>query len=174
MSTPVGRIRRWSTHFLALCALAPALAAPRLSEATMVLPAATPVGSTLVFSQSGFLSDVPLPVDFDVPTAGLLTVDLTDLGLPRPFECLTFLLTSGSSVLGEVVAGTPFTLQLAAPQRLFGFLQGDPQGPLNRGAYLLQVSVHPAVVPLPAAAWLLLSALGGFSFLLKHSRSRSA
>jgi len=122
-----------------------------------------------VFSQSGFLGDVPLRVEFDVPTAGLMTVNLTDLGLPRPFECLTFLLTSGSTVLGEVVAGNPFALQLGAPAHLFGFLQGDPQGPLNRGTYLLTVSVDPGgVVPLPAAAWLLLSGLGALSALMRR------
>lgn len=158
--------------FGVLAALAVSIA-PRIGEAAMTVPGGLPAGSTIVFSQSGFISNtVPLSVEFDVPWAGTLSVQLIDLRLPEAFECLTFLLTTGSSLLANVTASETVSFELASPRRLFGFLNGDPQGPMNVGAYLLQVSVVPAgpVVPLPAGIWLLLSGVAGLAPWIRSRR----
>lgn len=162
--------RAWNNYLrlqaAGLLILLGVLGAPGISKADMTVPAGLPVGSIVVFSQSGFItSDLPLRVEFDVPFAGTVSVQLIDLGLPQPFECLTFLLTTGSTVLADVKAPDTFSFELNSPRRLFGFLNGDPQGALNVGAYLLQVSVTP--VPLPAAVWLLLSGLGGLGLAFR-------
>jgi hypothetical protein len=146
-----------------------ALAGPAVSHATMAVPDGLPVGSIIVYSQSGFIiNDLPLQVEFDVPLAGTLHVQLLDVGLTAPFESLSFLLTSGSSVLADLGAPQTLSFELSSPGRLFGFINGDPQ---EVGAYLLQVSITP--VPLPAAALLLLSGLAGFVPLIRHRRSES-
>jgi hypothetical protein len=144
-----------------------ALAAPRVSAADMVAPQGLPSGSIVVFSQSGFIANtLPLKVEFDVPFGGTLSVELIDLGLPQPFESLTLLLTTGSTILADIRGPGLFSFELGSPSHLFGFLSGDPQGALNVGAYLVQVGVTP--VPLPAAAWLLLSALGGLGLMFRR------
>jgi hypothetical protein len=151
-----------ATPWLAVLAALLFVAAPRAGQADTVLPA----GSTVVFSQSGFISGLPpLMSEFDIPFTGTLTIQLVDLGWPE-FASLSFMMTSGHGVLAQLDAPGTFTYELDAPGRFFGFLTGEPQphDGLLAGSYLLQISMVSSPsqpVALPAAIWLLLSGLVG-------------
>lgn len=101
--------------------------------------------------------------ELQIPTAGLLNIDLNDLGFPSPAASLNFALTNSSNVLGVINgAGSLSYDVLSGPTTLFGYVYAAASPSTNQGSYSLTVTQQQAVapVPLPAAAWLLISGLG--------------
>src|SRR5262245_28545968 len=165
---------RWVVELLVVLALA----APAISRADPI--PVLPAGSTLVFSQSGFISnEIPLQTQFDIPFAGTLTIQLIDLTWPEKFSSLSFIMTSGHEVLAKLDAPGTITYELDAPGRFFGFLSAGAEGAMSLageamlpGTYLLQMSLQqlsePQPVALPAALWLLVSGMLGIGMFRRR------
>jgi hypothetical protein len=101
--------------------------------------------------------------ELQIPSAGLLNIELGDLGFPSPAASLNFALANSTNVLG--VINGPGSLSydvLSGPTTLFGYVYAAASPATNQGAYTLNVTQQQAVapVPLPAAVWLLISGLG--------------
>lgn len=112
------------------------------------------------------------------PYDGLLTIGPTPLGTSGTFTVNNLLFPSGytSFVLGfsaTVAQVNPDSYLFSLPAGVFGgtwsITTGDPSrlGALTR-AYIYGM---PAPVPLPAAAWLLLSGLVGFAAVARRRKS---
>lgn len=95
-------------------------------------------------------------------SAGQLIVSLTDIAWPEALESLSLLVTDLNGIWEKIDGGTDsltFDLSGAATLYIAVFAQSDSKE--VPGVYNLQASFSP--VPLPAAAWLLLSGLGGLA-----------
>ena len=95
---------------------------------------------------------------------GFVTVHLTDIEWPQTLQSVSLLVTDLNNlwykVDGETGAnGLTFSLNGAA--NLFVAVFARSQDKYSPGLYHLQASFAP--VPLPAAAWLLLSGIGGLA-----------
>jgi hypothetical protein len=161
-------------HSLTLTRLAAGLAlllavlvAPA-AQADSVAPASAEPGSIMLPELSGLISgrqSIATPIV--IPVAGTLTITLSDLAWPEALQSLSFSLTDTHSVLAQLVSPGVLTVDISTPGQYFGFVYGAAQGALNLGLYSVSLSLTPSVpqVPVPAAAWLLLSGCGAlFSF----------
>jgi hypothetical protein len=101
---------------------------------------------------------------------GTLTVTLTNDSWPSPLANLSFVVSSTQNLLGpEMSAGTA-TYQITSAENVFVQAFGTAQGPLNTGAYGLEVQFAPlSPVPLPTTLATLLS---GLVLLAWHRRQR--
>jgi hypothetical protein len=99
---------------------------------------------------------------FNVPGAGTLTVQLSNVAWPVPLGSLNGVISSASGLLGpEFGAGTS-TFQVAGPGEFFAQWFGTAQGPLDVGVYALNIEFQPSgvmPVPLPTSIGLLVSGL---------------
>jgi hypothetical protein len=106
--------------------------------------------------------------------AGSVTVRLTDIQWPQALQSVSVLVTDLDGIWRKIDGPTDpngliFNLNGAA--NLFVAVFARSQDKYSPGVYHLQASFAP--VPLPAAAWLLLSGLGGLAaFRRKHSTDR--
>jgi len=100
---------------------------------------------------------------FSVATPGNLDISLTDLLWPQALANLSFELTnSQGKVLGTISGAGTLDVALAASGTYFALSYGQASatGPLPYGSYGVSVQYTPTVVPLPASAVLLASAMG--------------
>jgi hypothetical protein len=107
-----------------------------------------------------------------IPLAGTVTITLRDLQWPDPFTTLSLALTDSRSSLAQLAAPGALTFDVSSPGQYFAFVFGQAQGALNMGLYSIHVSLAPSVapVPLPAAAWLMLSGFAGLLSLRRRLR----
>ena len=107
-----------------------------------------------------------------VPLAGTVTITLCDLAWPAPFTTLSLALTDSHATLAHLATPGAVSFDVSAPGQYFAFVFGQAQGALNMGLYSIHVSLAPSVspLPLPAAAWLLLSGLAGLSSFRRRLR----
>lgn len=110
---------------------------------------------------------------FMVESAGQLTVKLTDIAFPSALTELTLLLTDTNGMWEKFVIAPSGSLletfDIAGPTKMFAAVFARSAGGEAPGLYNLSASFAP--VPLPAAAWLLLSglvAVGAASRRKKH------
>jgi hypothetical protein len=101
-------------------------------------------------------------------SAGRLSIRLTDLEFPLPLESLSVLVTDLNGLTQRLDGPGDLLIDLAGPARLFVAVFARTQDRHTPGLYALTSNFAP--VPLPAAAWLLLSGLGGL-FWLRRKRS---
>ena len=111
-----------------------------------------------------------------VPSAGSLTVELSNLPWPQSLESLSFMLSSSNQVISAwSTDSTNVESYNVTPGTYFAHLTGTAGGPLDLGLYSLTVGFQPAgVVPLPASGALMLSGLlaaAALGWTLRRSRS---
>jgi hypothetical protein len=127
-----------------------------------MLPLAAHADSVL-YAGAGFLRGTQSFTDtFDLPSAGTLTVTLSNIAWPEQLASLNLLLSSSSGMLGpEMGAGTS-TFSIAAGGNVTAQWFGTAQGALDAGVYSMVIAFQPEVgtpVPLPASIVLLFSGL---------------
>jgi hypothetical protein len=96
--------------------------------------------------------------------AGQLTVRLNDIAFPDPLQSLSLLVTDLNGFWQKIDGSTGangLSFDLSGPAKLFVAVFAQSDSKYVPGVYNLQASFSP--VPLPAAAWLLLSGLGGLA-----------
>jgi hypothetical protein len=96
-----------------------------------------------------------------VPSAGSLTVELSNLPWPQSLESLSFMLSSSNQVISAwSTDSTTVESYNVSPGTYFAHLTGTAAGPLDLGLYSLTVGFQAGgVVPLPASGALMLSGL---------------
>jgi hypothetical protein len=116
----------------------------------------------VLYDASGFLQGTESFVEsFNLPSAGTLTVTLSNVDWLAPLASLNLLVSSPNGKLGpEMGAGTStFAVQSGEVSAQWF---GTAQGPLNTGVYAVRIEFQPAAgipVPLPTSLVLLLSGL---------------
>lgn len=100
----------------------------------------------------------------DAPTAGTFNVQLQNLAWPDRLSTLSFAASTATAVVNRFDLGNSLisesTFKVSHGGSYYALVSGTAQGALDMGLYSLKVNFTP--VPLPAAAWLLLSGLAGF------------
>lgn len=159
---------------------------PLLSIAILALATTWPLrAETLLIAQTGlFTGQQSYIVPLHLSGPGELKVRLTDLGWLGRLSDLSFSLSQADGLLSQIatdLAQTPpgtansglQTYDIDAAGTYYAYISGRATGPYNIGLYSLNVGFAAAdasPVPLPAAAWLLLSGLGFLGGWKRFSR----
>lgn len=130
-----------------------------------LLQASTAGGSSLNTTQVVWGTSLTVN-QLSLPSAGVLSIKLSDIGWTESLSSLSFLVTDLDSVWQRIDGTGSLLVNVSGPTQLFAavFASSVTEGV---GLYNLQASFAP--VPLPAAGWLLLSALGGLGILCRKS-----
>ena len=150
----------------------PFIAAIFLVGACMLAPASARA-DTVLYDDAGFLTGTQSFVEsFNLPSAGTLTVTLSNIAWPEQLASLNLLLTSAGGTLGPEMGPGTTTFNIAAGGNVFAQWFGKAQGPLDLGVYSMRIDFVPAggtAVPLPTSIALLIS---GMALMLLQLRSR--
>jgi hypothetical protein len=119
----------------------------------------------VLYNGSGFLQGTQSFVQsFSLPTAGTLTVTLTNVAWPQQLASLNLLMTSTNGAMGHEMGTGTSIFDVKEGGDIFAQWFGTAQGPLNTGVYSMEIEFEPSVngnpVPLPTSIALLLSGLG--------------
>jgi hypothetical protein len=150
----------------------PFVAAILLIGACIFAPASARA-DTVLYDGSGFLTGTQSFVEsFNLPSAGILTVTLSNVAWPEQLATLNLLLTSAGGTLGPEMGTGTQTFNIAAGGNVFAQWFGKAQGPLDIGVFSMKIDFAPSVtaVPLPPAVVLMIS---GMALVLLQRRSRS-
>ena len=141
-----------------------ALIAPMALACLSVSPHAR--ADSLLLAQTTLVSGSVSTVDsFTAPTAGAVTVTLTDLKWPASLSALSFSATSANHVLaswsasGTSMSGGTATFDVGAGTYFAHIMATAASGFLDMGLYSLSMTFTPSAVPLPAAGWMLLTGM---------------
>lgn len=99
---------------------------------------------------------LPFVISGGMPS-GTVTVTLTDLAWPGLMSSLSFAASTSTSLLAQLTAPGSVTFGVGGTGSYFATVYGIADPNFGSGLYSLNISYSP--VPLPAAAWLLLSGL---------------
>jgi hypothetical protein len=124
----------------------------------------SPPGSadTVLINETTLVSGTDSSVEaFTIPTAGTITVQLSNIAWPQALSSLSFVASSASNVLMAWQGAGTETFEVSAPGTYYAHVTGTAGGLLDLGLYSLTVSFRSAVapVPLPSSQALLLWAL---------------
>jgi hypothetical protein len=128
---------------------------------------------TVLYDGTGFVVGTQSFVQsFDLPSAGTLTVTLTNVAWPEQLSSLDMLLSSTNGAVGpEMGAGTSSFSVKAGD--VFAQWFGTAQGALDAGVFSMKIDFIPAgqaVVPLPTSIALLLSGLALLAWQRRQAR----
>ena len=129
---------------------------------------------TVLLAQTTLISGSSAVTDsFTAPSAGTVTVQLSNLNWPTRLSALSLAATTGSQVMSawswDALAANVQSFQVGAGT-YFAHITGQASGLLNLGLYSLSISFQSSAappVPLPASDWLL---IGGLFVLAGSSR----
>ena len=114
-------------------------------------------------------------LEFHVPGAGEVNVQLDDLRFPFSTGILTFALVDGGTVLGLINGGGSLQYVVDGARTLYGYLYAVAAPGANAGSYYLGVTHDgPSPVPLPPALGLLLAGLATAGATGVRARRRTA
>jgi hypothetical protein len=149
--------------------------AATIAVVTAAICAPTPArADTVLYDGTGFLEGTQSFVQsFNLPSAGTLTVTLSNVAWPEQLANLNILLSSADGMLGPLMSSGTETFNIAAGGNVYAQWFGTAQGPLNAGVFALKIDFAPSatVVPLPASISLFLS---GLALLLLWQRRSTA
>jgi hypothetical protein len=95
---------------------------------------------------------------------GSLSIKLSDIAWPDALSSLDLLVTDLNGLWTRLEGAGELLIDVTGPTQLFATVFARSSGPGTPGLYHLSADFAPsAPVPLPAAAWLLLSGLGGLA-----------
>jgi hypothetical protein len=118
----------------------------------------------MLVSETGLVSGSQSTVyTLVAPSAGSVTISLSNLSWPDPLASLSFALTTSTGVLKTMDQAGQMTIDLSGAGTYYALVSGIAQGKWDMGLYSLTASFSALPggpeVPLPAAVWLLLSGL---------------
>lgn len=122
-----------------------------------------PAGSSISSTQLVWGTSLSVSA-LSTPSSGQVTVRLNDIGWPDALQSLSLLVTDLDGMWRKVDGSTApdgLIFNLSGPANLFLAVFAQSESKFGPGLYNLQANFSP--VPLPAAAWLLLSGLGGLA-----------
>ena len=130
---------------------------------TAILPLAAARADSVLYDSAGFLRGTEsFAQTFNLPSAGTLTVTLSNIAWPEQLASLNLLLSSSSGMLGPEMGTGTSTFSIAAGGNITAQWFGTAQGALDAGVYSMVIAFQPEVgtpVPLPASIVLLFSGL---------------
>jgi hypothetical protein len=141
-----------------------------------LLPLRAAIADTVLIDNSGFIQGQQSFVQsLDITSAGTLTVSLSNIPWLDTISDLNFFLTTSSgAVAGSMGIGT--TSVEIQPGTLYAHWYGDADGKYGAGIYGLDVTFQPqgSTVPLPPAAWLMVSGLLAIGLWLRRPGARAS
>lgn len=148
-------------HIAAALLLLGCLFATRAQADTLLVNQSTMIAGTF----SGVYS-------FSTNQAGTINVRLENIAWPERLAALNCNLYNNEGMLGSIATDGSLSISVTGAGTYFTHLFAQAAGALDLGVFSLQVSFDPGVtaVPLPAAAWLLLSGIGALGLRRKAPR----
>lgn len=123
------------------------------------------VGSSL--DSTKFVWGTDLNVNtLSLPSAGTVSIKLQDFAWPEALETMTLLVTDLHGIWERLDGSGSLTVDVTGATKLFTAVFARSSAD-SLGLYNLNASFTP--VPLPAAAWLLLSGLGGLGLFRRKA-----
>ncbi|MEO8019357.1 MAG: hypothetical protein ABI769_16220 [Pseudomonadota bacterium] len=159
------RLTPWMVLVAALCVVSAAHAEnfdpTRPPESLLTVQNTVTLRSGGTISRTEMINGIDsIVLPFIVPVGmqgGILTVTLADLAWPGAMDSLSFSAATSTSLLAQLAAPGTVRVGLDAAGTYFATVYGVANPNVGSGLYSLNLSYSP--VPLPAAAWLLMSGL---------------
>jgi len=139
------------------------LTAAILSLGAGLLPLGIAQADTVMYDSAGLIQGQQSFTDsFVIPTAGTLTVTLTDIPWLDTVSDLSGFVSTTTGVIGKPMTLGTESMYIQQPGTVYAHFFGDANGTYGIGAYGVKVSFNagPSPVPLPGTLVLLFSGLG--------------